>query len=158
MPAYTSRRELWDRILVLRRQCALDIMRETEQFLDREATRLAGIAASHMTTVERLVQQEYGHDEDKATASINKAKQVIKATSERERVKEHRHLEERSRSLSLKRPSDGDIADPVNNLQRQLAPGGRGEDDHPFRGRPNRGGRRGRGRRPGRRARGPPNA
>ena len=46
---------------------------------------LSRIATSLMTTIECLVQQESGHDEENAAATINKAKQVIKATSERER-------------------------------------------------------------------------
>ena len=151
MPPFANRRELLVHITRIRRNAAMDIMRATETFLKDELTRLTGMSAGHMVTVERLITQAFPNDPDKATEIHDRATAVIKATVDREKQKEHRNLEERSRELSLRRPQENEMADPLSVTSSTRQSGNQNEFGRPFRGRGTRGARRPRGRRPGRR-------
>ena len=153
-PPFVNRRELMTRIATIRRDAAMHIMRATAAFLNEEATRLGGMAAGHLTTIERMVTQAFPNDPDRARAVYERAEVAITATGDKERNKEYKNLETRSKTLSLQRPPDHHVADPLSVTIRPRQSATRPDDDTPFRGRPARGGRRGRGRRPGRRGRG----
>ena len=150
-PYLAHQRDFMAKIVSERKRSAMNIMNLTRQFLKDEAIRLQTLAASHLTTVERLVNSEYQGDDSKAHEVMDQAVQVIKATKNRERAKERKSLEERGRNLSLRRPNDLEIADPSGANFRSR---GSDQDNHPFRGHGNRVPMRSRGRRPGRR--GPP--
>ena len=152
-PPFVNRRELLTRIATIPRAAAMQVMQATAAFLNEEATRLGGMAAGHLTTIERMVIQAFPNDPDCARTVYDRAEAAVTSTADRERNKEFKSLETRSQTLSLQHPPDHHVADPLSVTQRQRPSATRQDDQSPFSGRPAYGGRRGRGRRPGRRAR-----
>ena len=146
VPQFAQKRELMDKIQNIRRRAALDVMRATERFLRQEHERLTTISGGHLTTVSGMVRRAHPDDPGAPAPIISRATQAITIATDRERVREFRSLEERSRSLNQSCPTNNEIADPATARVRNQP---RDNDAH-FRGRGGRGGRHPRGRRPGR--------
>ena len=146
IPQFAQKRELQDEIYSIRRRAAADVMRATEAFLRSEHDRLTTISGGHMTMVSGMVRRAHQDDPTVSAPIINRANQMITQATDRERTREFRSLEERSRNLNVCRPTNNEVTDPASARQRGQPP----TAEPYFRGRGGRGSCRTRGRRPGR--------
>ena len=146
IPQFAQKRELQDEIYSIRRRAAADVMRATEAFIRREHNRQTTISGGHMTTVSRIVRRAHLDDPTVLAPIINRANQMIAQATNRERTREFRSLEERSRNLNVCHLTNNEVTDPASARQRVQPPTAKPY----FRGRRGRASRRTSGRHPGR--------